>query len=239
MQVKTEAIVLNAIRYADADLIVKMYTKDFGIVSYILKGVLKSKKGKLRSSFFQIGNILEIDTFQKKKNGLSTLKEVKPIFHFKTLHIDVVKGSLITFLFEILNQILVEEQSDQELYQFLYKSLLWLDINEDIALFHVLFLLGLTSFLGCYPDDSNIEALIFDLEKGSFISHTENNEILIGEILLKFKMLLGMKFDDIKMVLIPKIQRKELLNSMLRYYYYHVPGYREPKSLVILEQLFN
>lgn len=241
MQVKTEAIVINTIRYAEADLIVKMFTKDFGIVSYILKGVLKSKRGKLSPSFFQLGSILEVDIFYKKKNGLHTLKEAKPIFHFNSLHVDVIKASLISFLFEILNQVLIEEQLDQSLYQFLYEALLWLDVNKEVALFHILFLLKLTSFLGCYPDTSNIDAnaLGFDLERGYFISNEESREILTGDLLLKFKLLLGMKFDDIKMVSMLKIQRKELLNSMLRYYNFHVPGYREPKSLIILEQLFS
>ena len=119
MQVKTEAIVIHAIRYAEADLIVKMFTKDLGIVSYILRGVLKSKKGKLRASFFQVGNILEIDAFHKNKSQLYRLREVKPIFHFNSLNSSIVKVSLITFLFEILNQVLIEEQVDEGLYQFL------------------------------------------------------------------------------------------------------------------------
>jgi DNA repair protein RecO (recombination protein O) len=51
---KTNAIVLSKIKYSDNDLIVKCYTEQFGVVSFLLKGVLKSKKGKVKVAFFKI-----------------------------------------------------------------------------------------------------------------------------------------------------------------------------------------
>ncbi len=48
----TKAIVLSAIKYGDSDLIVKCYTQ-LGLKSYMLKGILKSKKGKLKVAYFQ------------------------------------------------------------------------------------------------------------------------------------------------------------------------------------------
>ena len=42
--VTTKAIVISAIKYSDTSLIVKLYTKEIGLVSYLLKGILKSKK---------------------------------------------------------------------------------------------------------------------------------------------------------------------------------------------------
>ena len=53
MLVKTRAIIIHSIRYREADLIVKAYTKSSGLKSYLVRGVLKSKKGKLRASMFQ------------------------------------------------------------------------------------------------------------------------------------------------------------------------------------------
>ena len=239
MQIKTEAIVIHAIRYGEADLIVKMFTKDFGIVSFMVKRVLKSKKGKLRASFFQLGSILEIDTVFKNKKGLDLLKEVKPIYHFNSLHTIIVKSSIVTFLLEILNNVLIEEQPDKELYQFICDSLVYLDQNQEITLYHMVFLLELTSFLGCYPDTSNSGAEEFDLETASYISYSKNKDLLTGELLANFNLLLGTKFDELKKISIAKTQRKELLNSILKYYQFHVPGYREPKSLIVLEQLFS
>ena len=48
MFTRTEAIVLSSLRYNESDLIVKCYTKSQGILSFIVKGVLKSKRGKFK-----------------------------------------------------------------------------------------------------------------------------------------------------------------------------------------------
>jgi len=240
MQVKTEAIVIQVIRYAEADLIVKMFTKELGLVSYMVKGVLKTKKGKLRASFFQIGSILEIDALHKSKNGLYSLKEVKPLVHFNTLHLNVIKSSLITFLFEIINQVLVEEQADKDLFAFFVKSLIHLDSTNELTLFHIVFLIELTFFNGCYPDILNSGAPEFDLQSGQFTIASKSYNTLSGKALFNFKLILGVKIDDFnEEVRMSKMERKELLSNVLKYYSFHMPGYREPKSLLILEQLFS
>ena len=48
MQVTTKAIVLSSLKYGDSSLIVKAFTATDGLKSYLLKGVLTSKKGKFR-----------------------------------------------------------------------------------------------------------------------------------------------------------------------------------------------
>ena len=183
--------------------------------------------------------LVSLATVFKNKKGLDILKEVKPIYHFNSLHTIIVKSSIVTFLLEILNNVLIEEQPDKELYQFICDSLVYLDQNQEITLYHMVFLLELTSFLGCYPDTSNLGAEEFDLETASYISYSKNKDLLTGELLANFNLLLGTKFDELKKISIAKTQRKELLNSILKYYQFHVPGYREPKSLIVLEQLFS
>ena len=239
MQIKTEAIVISAIRYAEADLIVKIFTRQLGAVSFIVKGVLKSKKGKLRASFFQIGSFLEIDAIHKVKKNLHSLNEVKPQLHFKTLHSDIIKSSVLAFLFEIISQVLIEEEPDEDLFQFFSNAFLWLDNNDKTTHFHLLFLIKFTSFLGCYPDVSNADGLEFDLESGKFVAFSKDSESISGELLSDFKLFLGIEFDDLKSIDIRKQQRKDLLQAVLNYYNFHVSGYREPKSLLILEQLFS
>ena len=44
MDTSTSAIVLSKIRYKDNDIIVKLYTKEYGIISFIVKGERNSKK---------------------------------------------------------------------------------------------------------------------------------------------------------------------------------------------------
>ncbi|MFT5925842.1 MAG: DNA repair protein RecO (recombination protein O), partial [Rubritalea sp.] len=70
MFVRTSAIVLSAIKYSESDLIARLYTRELGVQSFILKGIRKSRKGKLRTAFFQPLTQLEIETQHKGKGTL-------------------------------------------------------------------------------------------------------------------------------------------------------------------------
>lgn len=239
MHVKTKAIVINAIRYSEADLIVKMYTEQMGSASYMVKGVLKSKRGKLRASFFQKGSFLEIDAIHSEKKRLYTLKDVKPQLHFKSLHSNIIKSSILSFLFEIINQVLIDQEPDEDLYRFFHKAILWLDNNDEVALFPISFLIKFTAFLGCFPDESSMNLPAFNIESGNFVTYSNGSFSVSNELLDDFKLLLGTEFDKLKELSIVKHQRKELLKMVLKYYSFHVAGYKEPKSLIVLEQLFS
>ena len=66
---KTRAIVLQSIRYGDSSLIVKMLTEEFGLQSYMVKGVL-GKNSKMKPAHFQNMNLLEILQIMKLKQLL-------------------------------------------------------------------------------------------------------------------------------------------------------------------------
>ena len=239
MQLKTEAIVLNRLRYGEADLIVKLFTEKEGLHSYIIKGILKSKKGKVKASYFQLFNVLEIDAVHKKNNSLHYLKEVKVNESHYAINSNIIKGSLVNFLAEIINQIRVDSEPDMSLYNYIKQAIKWLDLNDKTALFHHLFLLKLTNYLGCSPDTTNQELPEFNLEEGNFALVSKSAYIIKGETLASFKQLLGINFDDLLTISISKTTRKNLLEIILLYYNFHVTGFKKPKSLSVLEELFK
>ena len=98
MQVTTKAIVLSALKYGDTSLIVKAFTASDGLKSYLLKGVMGSKKGKLKPGYFQPLMQLEIVAYHKNKGTLESIREVKVAVPYKTLHTDIVKNSIVLFL---------------------------------------------------------------------------------------------------------------------------------------------
>ena len=51
MLVSTEAISLNYVKYSETSIIVKCFTKSDGLKSYLLKGILTSKKKKINAIF--------------------------------------------------------------------------------------------------------------------------------------------------------------------------------------------
>ena len=71
---KVDAIVLSKLKYSDSDLIVNCFSLQKGTCTYLLKGILKSKKGKLRPALFTTFNELEIEEYSKSKRTLHKSK---------------------------------------------------------------------------------------------------------------------------------------------------------------------
>ena len=148
MQVNTKAIVLTSLKYGDSSLIVKAFTASDGLKSYLLKGVLAAKKGKLKTAYFQPLTQLEIVAYHKNKGTLESIREAKIDYHYQTLHTDIAKNAITMFLAEMLGNSIHEEERNEGLFEFLEASLQWLDAHDDISNFHLYFLLRLTKYFG-------------------------------------------------------------------------------------------
>lgn len=239
MQITTKAIVLSSIKYGDTSLIVKAFTKSDGLKSYLLKGVLKSKKGKLKPALFQPLTQLEIIAQHKNKGTLENIREAKVLEHYQSLHSDIVKNSMVLFLAETLTIVIQEEEENQGLFEYLSYSFTWLDINDNTPNFHVLFLLHLTKYLGCYPDISSSNLPYFDLQEGCFLSAPSLNPMLEGTSLNHFVRFLGINFDGLLGIKLNNQQRQDLLKKLLLYLELHVYGFRTPRSLAVLNAVFH
>ena len=238
MEVTTKALVFSAVKYGEADLIVSCFTQNQGLKSYLLHGILKSKKGKLKTSFFQPLMLLEIVANHKNKGGLERIKEAKVVSHYQTLHTQVLKSGMVLFLAEILKTSIKEEEANIDLFHYLEQSLFWLDQHDHIANFHISFLLKLSAYLGFYPDASNIEGQYFNLMEGNFQETSIGIYCEKGANVTAIKAFFGIDFDAIPQIKLTKKVRLETLDLLLRYYQLHIQGYRSPKSLLVLNQLY-
>ncbi|MCK5400636.1 MAG: DNA repair protein RecO [Flavobacteriaceae bacterium] len=239
MLVSTKAIVISKLRYKDYDLIVKCYTQKFGVISYLLKNVIKTKKGKFKLAYFQLLTLLEIQADHKDSRSLQYLKDLKLQHNYSTLHTNIKKSAIVIFLSEILTNILKEEEQNLVLYNFLETSLIWFDENETNTNFHLLFLIELTKYLGFYPDNTLNNAKVFNLQEGRF-QHTHTNKYCVsGENLRVLKQLLGINFDVDKILDINTNQKREFLDMILLYFKLHLDGFKTPKSLTVLNQVFS
>lgn len=238
MLVKTKALVIHSLRYGEADLIVKCYTESSGLKSYLLRRILKSKKGKLKTSMFQPLTQLDIEANHKDKNTLESIREAKVIRPYVSLHTEIHKSSVVMFLAEMLRNSIQEEEQNQALYHFLEESLNWFDTSEHFANFHLLFLVKLTQYLGFYPNESSTDLPYFNLLDGDF-QHVETNKYCISnQNSALLKQLLQSNFDKVHEIKLNKTRRKSFLEMWLLYYELHLHGFRKPKSLEILHQLF-
>lgn len=239
MRLTTKAIVISSVKYAEADLIVSCFTEAAGLKSYLLRNILKSKKGKLRTSYFQLLTQLEITAVHRDKGTLERISEAKVITPYSSLHTDVVKSGMVMFLAEMLKTSIQEEEPNKPMFEYLQNALNWLDIHDNIANFHILFLLKLTAYLGFYPDSNELENPYFNLQDGVFEKSPFGLSCEEGQHVEAFKRFFGIDFDALERIKLAKSIRSEVLNLILLYYQLHLQAYRKPKSLLVLNQLFN
>lgn len=239
MLIKTKAIVLSKLKYRDNDLIVKCFTLHRGVVSYILRGVLSSKKGASKAAYYQLLSQLQIEENFRKNQSLQTIKEVRIDFSFTSLHTNIYKSSIVMFLAEVLSTVLREEEENQQLYHYLETAFRWLDAEDEFSNFHLLFLLNLTKHLGFYPDVSDMNHNYFNLNTGFFETKKQDVYSVSGENLTTLKQLLGTNFDALNEVKLNSKQRQAFLTMLLLYFELHLGSFRKPKSLQVFNQVFN
>lgn len=104
---EVEGIIFKRQKYKEADLLAKIFTKDNGIITLVVKGALrpKSKLGAATMNF-SYGTYV-IYTSGKGLSNLRTYKEVKQfdgIFH------DLIKNAYASFIFDLIDHAFIEYQ---------------------------------------------------------------------------------------------------------------------------------
>jgi DNA repair protein RecO (recombination protein O) len=237
MQVKTKAIVISSLKFQEKSLIVKCFTLSDGLKSYFVRDAFSSRKSNQKIAYFQPLTILEIEAIHKNKGTLESFKEIKIASPFHSIHSDVVKTTIVMFVSEILNTSIQEEEKNEALFNFLEMALNWLDNHNEVSNFHLILLLEITKYLGFYPDISNMENRFFEMTEGVFSPFHAISSLTEHETIL-FKKLIDLKFDN-NQKSFHVIERQLLLKILIDYYSFHLDGFRKPKSIEVLKEVFS
>jgi DNA repair protein RecO (recombination protein O) len=98
-------------------------------------------------------------------------------------------------------------------------------------------MMEVTKYLGFYPDVTELDFPFFDAKEGYFTPFQNVNSLSEHETHL-FKKLLDLKFDADQKVF-AGIERQILLKVLLDYYTLHLDGFKQPKSLDVLKEVFS
>ncbi|MDX6191499.1 DNA repair protein RecO [Flavobacterium sp. Fl-318] len=237
MQVKTKAIVISALKFQEKSLIVKCFTLSNGLKSYFVRDAFSGRKVSQKIAYFQPLSILEIEAVHKNKGTLENFKEIKTAVPFQSIHTDIVKSTMVMFLSEMLHYSIQEEEKNESLFLFLETALTWLDQHDEISNFHLMLLLETTKYLGFYPDVSEMNLPYFEMYDGVF-THFHGLGSLTEHESDLFKKLIDLKFDNDQKVF-NVTERQILLKILIDYYRFHLDGFKNPKSLEVLKEVFS
>lgn len=238
---RTRGLVFHTIPYSDNRQIVKIFTEQFGLRSYVVT-VSRSKTGKVKSSLLQPLTHVDIVVQQREKNNLHTIREMSCHAPYQQLHTDIVKTGITLFIAEILYKAVREEEQNQALYSYLISSMQVLDLmQEGIANFHLAFLIQLTRFLGFYPQpNTSGTQSVFDLRHGVFQPTIPNHPLFVeAQEARILERLREISFDQLHTLRLTGEARRIILVHLLQYYELHLNSVKDVKSHRILETVLN
>lgn len=237
---KTKGIVIKTIKYGETSLIARIFTRELGIQSYIIKGA-RSSSAKNKGSLYQPPNILNLVAYYRSLKNLQQIKEAQHGHIFTSLPFDIRKCSIALFITELLSKTIVEEEKNAPLFEFIHHHLVLLDDQECLnPAFHLQFMLEFSRFLGFYPNcNTTTSQPIFDLRDGvfraDFPSHTDVIDFPYSHYI--YRLLQSSSPEE--RVMIPAKDKAPLLEKLLLFYGYHIENFGHMNSPRILAEVLR
>ena len=238
---KTRAIVLYNVNYSDTYTIVHVLTEEFGPVSYLMAKT-KGKTTRVPKSLFHPLSIVELEVEHQNLREIQRLKEARAHIPLLSILNNPVKSTMSIFLAELIGKVATDAQPDQRLFDFILESIRILEMLEkEYANFHLVFMIGLSRFLGFYPDNNGYRpGMYFDLQNGVFTAYKPfHPHFLNPDDSQVFFNLLRMNYENMVLFTFSRHERKDIILRILEYYRIHLNRLPEIKSLEILHEVFG
>lgn len=241
MNEKTQGFVLQAIRYGDTSLIVKMYTLDGGLQSFMVKSV-RGKSSHNRAALFQPMAFLRFVQKNKPRSGsLSFLSDVEVDYAYQSIPNVMNKSAILMYVAELLSHTLTQQERNEPLFDFVRQSMVWLDLVETgYANFPLYFTLEMSRFLGFYPQTNYSEHAVFDMMEGRFVSTVPLHPYYLNEeYSLALSNLLNLSIDKLSQVTMNGLQRNELTDGIITFMRLHAPLLKGLQSHEVLKEVLR
>jgi DNA repair protein RecO (recombination protein O) len=241
MNKKSRGIILQTTNYSETSLVVKIYTEQHGLGSYIVSGV-RTRSSRFKSNIFQPLSLVEMVASGKPGQSLKRITEIQLSPPFSGIPGDVVKSSIAIFLAEVIYRSIREEEHNAALFGFLFNGIQILDVGSgNCSRFHIYFMIQLTRYLGFFPHGSCTEGISrFDLKEGMFTNampaHTFYLDTILSMYLFRF---MNADFNDYQSVIIPGDHARQLLQSLVTYFEIHHTHGSTIKSHRVLEEVLG
>lgn len=240
MHHKTLGIVLSTTKYNDKFSITHVFTRDFGRTSYLLPKT-HGKRSKIIPALFSPLSILKLEVEHLPLREIQKLKEVERQSLHYDIGSDITKVSITFFLSEFLSKVLRETHNNEVLFDYLKNSIEVLEETKSgLANYHLTFILGLTRFLGIYPNmNGYIRGCCFDLLNGEFVfGIPAHNYYLRGPESEYLNKLSRINFSNMHLFKLSRSDRNLIIERLLTYYRLHLYDFPAIKSLEVLRELF-
>jgi len=236
MLFQSKGIVLKKIKHGETSLILKIYTREYGMKSFIIKG--SRKKNKL--NFLQYLSAVNLTAYYKENKEIFYIKEIENALPHSNITENIYKINLAVFLNEIVLKAIGEEEQNTAVFDFLWNKTFELyEKDNPIGDFHLRFLFSFSSFLGFFPEErKELFSPFFDLRDGTFVLKTPNHkEYIDKEDVDIWNKCIQISKQNTSMNM-KKEAKKRMLEYLLLYYRIHLDWNTPVKSYEVIKEIF-
>lgn len=241
---QTKGIVLRVIKYGETSLICNIFTRTYGVQSYLLQGVRSAKSRQNKTAFLQPASLLDLVVYQKPTGNLQRIKELLPDYIYTSLQEEVVKNSIALFSVEMLLRLLPEAAPAPELYDFSRAYFEWVDRLpvRQLANFPLFFVIQCGRFLGYNVNGRfSEETPYLSFEDGAFTAIPPETRPLLSsqEAAALDKILLTENITQLGNIEMNAAMRTSVLDWYLEFLHRHTQHLGQIKSLAILRAILH
>jgi len=238
-----KAVVIGAIPYNETSRIVRVFTRDKGMIPLWVRTGKKATK-----ALWHPLSTVELSDFKRKKiDGLATFREAARVLPANNLLGDARRSAVAFFIAEVLDKSISDEAPMPEVFSLVWETVHLLEVADSVVNLHIYFLGHLVSALGLMPElleenhNASLGSLNLDTGEWSSVEMNLSKEAHylryeLAQIMLDIQ---GMEFDEMNSLVLDRASRKELLLGMVMFIQLNHAGLREIKSYNVLETIFS
>lgn len=242
MITKVEGIIVSEIPYGDTSKIIKLFTKEYGMIGVMCKGV-KTMKSRFRALTikFTYGSFC----IYYKEDKLSILKDVDILDDFKTIKNDILLISYLNYLTELTTQV-YKQNNDSCLYDLYLSGIKKMNANLNPLVIINILELKYLPFLGvgleldaCILCGNKTNIVTLDADEGGYIcKNCYTNQIVVSSKTVKMvRMYYYVELDSVNELKISEEVVKEINFFINRYYERYTGLYLNSKKF--LQKMLN
>lgn len=173
----SEGIVLARRSYSEADRILVVYSRNYGKISLMAKGVRKPKSRKRGS--LEVFSQIKFSAARGK--NLDIIEEAEMIDSFQSIRRNLKKVAVAYYLMEVIGRVTREDEKNEKLFVLILKNLQDLKTTKSLRQLREEFIFQTLVLLGFWPKGKIMDNPDKILEN---VVEREINSIRIGKKLL-------------------------------------------------------
>ncbi|MBS1937348.1 MAG: recombination protein O N-terminal domain-containing protein [Bacteroidetes bacterium] len=231
----TRAVALRTFRHGDHTTVLKAYTEQFGLRSYMVR---TGPRSAVKPMHLQPLARLELVVTEDRERDLHAVREARILLPYTGVASDPRRGMLLLFAQEVFYRTLREGVQDPALFAFVMNTLEAINGGPELGRIPLDLLVGLSHHLGFLPEPPLPGQDRFDLREGRFFHGAPDHAFCMDHASsAAFAGLLHGKHGTAASI--PAAGRTALLGHLLMYFRLHVEGFGDLRSPEVLHALLH